>query len=266
MLTNYHMHSTFSDGKNTPEEIVLTALEKGFVAIGFSDHACAVYDSECCIKDTEGYIAEIKRLKEKYKKDIEIYLGIEEDVFSSVDEKQFDYLIGSMHYMPVGGVYHALDASRARQQACIDALYGDTLRFAETYFRTFCDYIMMRKPDIVGHFDLITKFDEKEAPLFLEDNRYRRIAQNYISEVADCDCLFEVNTGAIGRGYRTTPYPDAELLHILMVKDAKIILSSDSHSAETIDQSFPEMRKYLRDIGFRHAWCLLHGEFKKYDL
>ena len=185
MLTNYHMHSNFSDGKHSPEEMVLAALEKGFVAIGFSDHGYAAYDLSCCIKDTEGYIAEITRLKEKYKKDIEIYLGVEEDVFSAVDEKRFEYMIGSMHYMPVKGEFHALDASRERQQACIDALYGDTLRFAENYYRTFCDYILLRKPDIVGHFDLITKFDEKAAPLFLEDHRYRRIALNYMKEVLD---------------------------------------------------------------------------------
>ena len=31
-----HMHTTFCDGKNTPEEIVLYAIDKGFSAIGFS--------------------------------------------------------------------------------------------------------------------------------------------------------------------------------------------------------------------------------------
>ena len=33
------MHTTWCDGKNTPEEMVAAALEKGFGAIGFSSHA-----------------------------------------------------------------------------------------------------------------------------------------------------------------------------------------------------------------------------------
>ncbi len=38
MLANYHTHTTYCDGKNTPEEIVLCAIEKGFTSIGFSGH------------------------------------------------------------------------------------------------------------------------------------------------------------------------------------------------------------------------------------
>ena len=76
MLSNLHTHSTFCDGRNTPEEIVLAALEKGFSSIGFSGHAYTPFDLRYCMKNTEGYIREIWRLKEKYGKDIQIYLGI----------------------------------------------------------------------------------------------------------------------------------------------------------------------------------------------
>jgi len=124
----------------------------------------------------------------------------------------------------------------------------------------------LRKPDIVGHFDLITKFDEKDVPIFLDDHRYQRVAEKYLSEVVKCDCYFEVNTGAIGRGYRTTPYPAENLLQILYQYDARIILSSDSHSVQTLDQSFGETKAYLKDIGFRHAYALYNDEFTKYEL
>ena len=73
MITNLHTHTTFSDGKNTPEEIVLTALEQGFCSIGFSDHAYTSYDISYCMNDEKGYIKEVRRLQEKYKKEIEIY-------------------------------------------------------------------------------------------------------------------------------------------------------------------------------------------------
>ena len=40
---NLHTHSTFDDGKNTIEETVLSAIEKGFDSIGFSGHAYMYY-------------------------------------------------------------------------------------------------------------------------------------------------------------------------------------------------------------------------------
>ena len=72
MLANFHTHSSFCDGKNTPEEIVVAAIEKGFTSLGFSGHAYTPFDTRYCMKDTDSYVLEIARLKEKYRKDIQI--------------------------------------------------------------------------------------------------------------------------------------------------------------------------------------------------
>ena len=95
---DYHIHTKFCDGKNTPEEMVLSALQKGFQTLGFSAHGYTVSDSSYCLKDVEGYIKEINRLKGKYKNDIEIYLGIEEEIFHPVQRENYDYIISSSHY------------------------------------------------------------------------------------------------------------------------------------------------------------------------
>ena len=70
MITNLHTHTTFSDGKNTPEEIVLTALEQGFCSIGFSDHAYTSYDISYCMNDEKGYIKEVRRLEHLLSREI----------------------------------------------------------------------------------------------------------------------------------------------------------------------------------------------------
>ena len=57
--TNFHTHTTFCDGKNTAEEVVLSAIEKGFSAIGFSGHGYTPFDLRYCMQDMEGYIKEI---------------------------------------------------------------------------------------------------------------------------------------------------------------------------------------------------------------
>ena len=64
-LQNLHQHTTFCDGKNTPEEIVLEAIKKGFGAIGFSGHCNMSYASYCMsLEQTAQYKQEVTRLKE----------------------------------------------------------------------------------------------------------------------------------------------------------------------------------------------------------
>ena len=260
-LSNFHTHSTFCDGKNTPEEIVLTAIQKGFSAIGFSGHGYTPFDLRYCTKDMEGYIREVERVKDKYAGQIEIYLGAEEDAFCPVDRSRFSYLIGSSHYYLVEGKYLPIDSGLDYFKACLDAFANDTRKMADTYYRQFCDYILRRKPDIIGHFDLITKFDECHTPYFLDDPQYEAIAETYLLKAMQSGSIFEVNTGAISRGYRKTVYPGEQLLYLLKREDAKLILSSDSHAAETIDFYFAEARRYLYDIGFRHVYTLSGGKF-----
>lgn len=266
MLSNLHTHSVFCDGKSTPEEIVLAAIDGGFTSIGFSGHGYTPFDLSYCLRDTEGYLAELDRLRSVYGKKIEIYRGLEEDAMAPADRSRFDYIIGSSHYLCIRGEYHAIDSGREYFEACLAAVGGSVTALAETYYTAFCDYIKKRRPDIIGHFDLITKYDEQDPPRLLNDPEYRRIALRFVAEAATADCLFEVNTGAMARGLRTSPYPSEELLHYLKACDARLILSSDSHVASTLGFAFAETERYLYDIGFRHVYALVGGEFVKRPL
>ena len=261
MKSNLHTHSSFCDGKNTPEEVVIAAIGKGFSTIGFSGHGYTDFDIRYCIKDVEGYQAEIKRLKEKYKGEIEVYLGVEEDAFCYVNRGDYDYIIGSSHYYKVNGEYYPIDSNPERFKTCLELFDYDAERMAEDYYGKFCDYINKRKPDVVGHFDLITKFDEIGESLFLKNANYNKTVEKYIETVADSGCVFEVNTGAISRGYRQTPYPAENLLHVLKKQDARLTVSSDSHSIETLDFGFDEAKHLLRDVGFRKIYHLHGGGF-----
>ena len=263
MLANFHTHTTYCDGKNTPEEIVLYAIEHGFSSLGFSGHGYTGFDRRYCMKDTVGYISEITSLKEKYKKDIQIYLGIEEDAFAPVNRCDYDYIIGSSHYFYVDGVYYPIDSNYNYFKKCIEVFNGNTIKLAEAYFSSFCKYILKRKPDIVGHFDLITKFDEMDESRFLNDREYLNISKKYIKEVLKKDVVFKVNTGAISRGFRNKPYPHQELLHTLKCNDSKLMLSSDSHNIETLCYAFDETREMLKDIGFKYVYLIYDKELKK---
>ncbi len=263
MLANYHTHTSFCDGKNTPEEIVLYAIEKGFSSIGFSGHGYTPFDLRYCMKDTTGYIEEISRLKDKYGKKIEIYCGVEEDAFSHTNRENLDYIIGSSHYFYVQDKYYPIDSNYDYFKKCLEVFDYDIIKLSETYYHTFVSYITDRKPDIVGHFDVITKFDEIDTQLFLNNSEYLKIAQKYIKIAAESDVIFEVNTGAMSRKIRKTPYLGEDLLYTLKTQGSKVILSSDSHSVETLNYCFDEMEYMLKDIGFDCVYELCKGDFKK---
>lgn len=266
MLSNFHTHTIFCDGENTPEEMVLSAIEKGFDALGFSGHGYTDFDLRYCVKDIEGYIAEIGRLKEKYKGKIEIYLGVEEDAFHPADREKYDYIIGSSHYFYKNGEYYAIDSSHEYFKKCLEIYDNDILAMATDYYTAFCKYINERKPDIIGHFDLLTKYDELDNMQFLSNPEYNAIAEKAVLEAVKAGSIFEVNTGAISRGLRTTPYPAKNLLQLLFKHNAKLILSADSHKKSTIDCCFSEATQMLKEIGFTHLYTLKGGKFVEYEI
>lgn len=263
MLTNLHTHTEFCDGKSTAEEMVLSAVDKDFSSLGFSGHGYTDFDLSYCMKDTAGYIAEVQSLREKYKDKIEIYLGVEEDAGCLQRRQDFDYIIGSSHYVTRGGVYLHVDSSPEWLEKCVALFGGDANAMAESYYSNFVTYIMKRKPDIIGHFDLLTKFEEKATDRFLKNHEYHKIAEKYIREALRADCMFEVNTGAISRGWRTAPYPHENLLRIIRAEGGRITLTSDCHHADNLDCFFAEARKMLRDMGFEYLYVLYRGEWVK---
>lgn len=263
MISNVHTHTVFCDGKSTAEETVIKAIEKGFTSLGFSGHGYTSFELGSCMKDETGYINEICRLKKHYADKIEIYLGTEEDAFAPVDRSKYEYIIGSMHFMRRHGEILPLDIGMEYMKRCFEAFNKDPVLMAEQYYSSFHDYLIYRRPDVVGHFDLITKYDEATEPMFLGNPECDRIAERFIEKVARSGLLFEVNTGAIARNLRTLPYPAKNLLHVLKREEADIILTSDCHNAELLDCWFDDAKHYLYDIGFRELTVLCNNKFTK---
>lgn len=245
---NFHTHCTFCDGKNTAEEMVLAAIDAGLETLGFSSHSYTFFDESYCIKKNEQdkYIAEIHRLKEKYNDKIEILCGIEQDYYSEESTDKFDYSIGSVHYLKFDDEYVPVDEGSDKHIYAINKfLNGDTLAFAELYFETVADVVNKTNCDIIGHFDLISKFREKQ-PIFDETSpRYINAWKKALDKLIPTGVPFEINTGAISRGVRTTPYPTPEMIDYIKSKGGKLIMSSDTHSKDSVTCCFDKYEHLL---------------------
>lgn len=254
ILEDFHTHTTFCDGKNTPEEMVLAAIEKGMPRIGFSGHSYLRFGLDYCMQGggEENYRKEVLRLKEKYKDKIKVYLGIEQDIFSPPVSEEYEYVIGSVHYLPLGDEYIPLDHSAQEMIDAADKYFGgDRTAFAEKYFELVSEVVEVTKADIIGHFDLITKFDEKSNVFDHSDPRYIAAWKKAVDKLLTYNIPFEVNTGAISRGYRSTPYPSPEILEYIYEKGGHVIMNGDTHAAVNLCCQFEKWAPEVEKIGFK---------------
>ncbi len=252
---DFHIHTNFCDGKDSPEDVVKTAVDMGLKKIGFSSHSYTSFDDGYCMneKDTENYLKEINRLKLKYQDKIEIYCGIERDYYSDVDTSEFDYVIGSVHYVKHGEKYLSVDLSKDDFVNNAKEYYnGDYFDFARDYFDILSNVYSKTKCNVIGHFDIITKFNEDNSLFDENDERYKKLALSCVDKLINNNVIFEVNTGAMSRGYKTTPYPAEFILKHIAQKGGKICLSSDTHSKDNLCYKFEELYQYLKDLGFKN--------------
>lgn len=88
--------------------------------------------------------------------------------------------------------------------------------------------------DIVGHFDLVTKFNE--VSMFFDENdpRYIEAWQKAMLKLLPTVKCFEINYGAVNKGLRSRPYLSPSMQQFLLGHGGTMILSSDSHSIATV--------------------------------
>ena len=254
--SNIHTHSTFADGRDAPEAMVRAALALGFHTLGFSEHGHADYDDNSMPLGVEPvYRAEITRLKAKYAGQIHILMGYEHDWLSPLDVSWYDYYIESVHYVAARGGLYCVDNTLEKLLTAARELYGgDMYALCRDYFHTVCQSIEGTGAAVLGHIELIMKFNERRDLFDDADPRYLGPALECAELAARSGRLVEINTGAIARGYRTQPYPSAAMLRRIRECGGRIILTSDCHNSDYLDCGFARVTGLARACGFRTAW------------
>lgn len=237
MSFDLHTHTTYSDGADSPEEMILAAIALGMEKIGISDHSYTAFDPNGCIQKEriQDYRREILALKEKYAGKIKVLLGIEQDYYSSQPTDGYDYVIGSVHYFKFGDEYIAVDQTPEIQRSAADKYCGgDFYKLCEVYYSTVADVVEKTGCDVIGHFDLIKKYNRGNKLFDENSERYREIVIPALDKLISSGKIFEINTGALARKYRDDTYPSPEWIEYIKARGGKFILSSDSHKKETL--------------------------------
>lgn len=260
MFSSLHNHSTFCDGKNTPEEMIVSALKAGITDFGISRHSDAseILQNETFTEDE--YLTALRRIQKENCLPINFYVGVEEDLFMPVkDRSKYDYVIGSTHYVKKGDTLYAIDHTEDIFLRGINEVFGgDAYAYCEQYYRQVLS-CAKKKPDILGHFDLLRKCGGKFIDF--SSKKYRDIALSCAEECVKA-VIFEVNYGAIPRKRLIEPYPTDEILRYIRQKGGRVTVSTDCHDESFIAFGLAEGEEKLRSLGFKEIMVYKSGKFE----
>jgi histidinol-phosphatase (PHP family) len=241
--TDYHIHTTFSDGKAAPEEYLKAAESAGLSEIGFSEHiALFAENKDWCMDpgNTENYLTYLKTLKEKSVKikvrsalEVDYYPGKEKELEEFLSRFELDYRIGSVHYLGEMSVDNGPEFYEGKN---VDRLY-------ENYFASVIEAVSSGLFDIIAHCDLIRIFGYK--PSYDPEYLYAELA----SKMRSCNVTFEVNTNGRNRPLGDF-YPDRRFLKIFRQKGVAVCVNSDAHMPSRVAQHFDEAYQLLREAGY----------------
>ena len=159
--TDYHVHTTYSDGKSIPEDYIAPAVVAGLKEIGFSEHLNLIdYDAVGTMNfsGVEKYLKHLTDLRDSCN-EIKVKIGFEVDFFPGEEKKlgrilpslDVDYLIGAVHYMGDSVVDFSPEFYKGK----------NFNRLFEVYFEMVIEAVSSELFDIIGHCDLIRMFGYK---------------------------------------------------------------------------------------------------------
>lgn len=241
--TDYHMHSSYSDGRSDPEDYIAPAIAAGLSEIGFSEHLNLFKTLDVGNMNPVNisqYISHIETLRNNVK-NIKIKIGLEVDYFAGKEKEihdylsalPLDYIIGSVHYLGEKTVDVGPEFYEGKS---IDRLF-------DLYFDSVSAAASSGLFDIIGHCDLIRIYGYK--PSSDQEPHYRKLARTMKTH----DVAFEVNTNGRNRPLADF-YPDRRFLHIFREENVPVCVNSDAHMPSRIGQYFDEAFELLRYVGF----------------
>lgn len=228
--------------------------------------------------DLPEYLAEIQRIKEKYGHLLEIYVGLEIDYLDQTynasipyfRDMSLDYRIGSIHFMPIS------DILIEENMVCIDGSFrdyamgvknhfdGDIRLLVKRFYESTMCMIEAGGIDIVGHIDKVYMNGCKYTDFDLDAPWYRKPFTACLEYIKEKELMVEINTKTLTtKGYT---FPHKNYLSLLQSMDIPVMVNSDCHYPDLVNDGRPEAFELLRQAGFKSTRELVKGQWQDIPL
>ncbi|HVP03204.1 MAG TPA: histidinol-phosphatase [Solirubrobacteraceae bacterium] len=259
MLTDYHVHLRPDDPDATPERYFTAAnaeryreaaAERGIQELGVSEHiyrfseALTIWDNglwrEFARDDVDAYCAFVRE-------ETDLRLGIEADfvpgredrVASFLERREWDYVVGSIHFVGQGALDH--------EDYDIWGMGQGPEKVWATYFTWLGELARTGIYDILAHPDLVKHWGRRRP---FPEGDLRRFYELAMDGIAESGIAIEVSTAGLRKPVGEI-YPARAFLEMCLEAGCAVALSSDAHTPEQLGYGYDEALEWLADLGVR---------------
>lgn len=279
MITNFHTHSTFCDGKSSIEEMILSAIDNNVAQIGISSHAPLPFSTKWNLKDLntlEEYLEVIKQYKSIYQNKIEIFAGLEADYIPKISTEfqvfrenfDLDYLIGSIHLVriPESEDLWFIDGKEKNDIMQLNTVFGSSVQKAVIhYFKQLKEMVCTQKFDIIGHFD---KIKHNPVNKYFDENEkwYKDEILSVLTLLREKGIIMEINTRSNYHCGRTDMFPSLWIIRIAAEMNIPIMINSDAHHVDEIVAGYDNAMQMVKTAGITKQVFLNNGQWEEIGL
>ena len=242
-MKNYHTHTKrCMHATGNEEEYILNAIQTGYTVLGFSDHTPWHYNSSFVShmrmreEELEDYVNTLRQLKEKYKNQIKILIGLECEYFpgymdwlnETIQKYKLDYIILGNHYDDTDetGIYFGSIIGDKELRKYVD----NCIKGLETGL-----YSYIAHPDLANHIDIHSEY-------------YYTQMKRLCDKCKGLDIPVEFNLlGFISK----RNYPNDVFFQIAKEVENKVIIGVDAHTSGSLatKEYYDQALLYLDSLG-----------------
>jgi histidinol-phosphatase (PHP family) len=257
MRIDYHTHhARCGHASGSLEEYVQQGIRLGLDQLGLSDHMPLLHvnpadyypEMAMPMEELPRYVEECLELKERYRGQIDIRVGLEGDYIEGWERQiediivsyPWDYVIGSVHFL---GEWDVTDFRQVHHWEGKDVLsvyrayYDAVARAAATGFY-----------DIMGHLDVIKRFGHK--PAAEQEEELRALEEDALAAVARSGRAMELNASGLSKPCAEM-FPGRRMLEEAYRLGIPVIVGSDAHQPEKLSEHLDKAQSLLYEVGYR---------------
>ncbi|MDQ0231059.1 histidinol-phosphatase HisJ [Metabacillus malikii] len=267
MKMDGHIHTPYCPHgtKDSLKDYIEQAITENFTSITFTEHAplptsftdpTPKKDSAIELDEIENYLRDLERVKQEYKNDISINIGLEVDYIQGFEHeitqflnaygKHLDDSILSVHFLKLAGQYYCMDydehvfSEMVQQAGTLHALHN--LYYEEVY-NSITSNLGVYKPKRIGHITLVRKF-QKLFPITFSVNDW---IEKILNAIKKENYELDFNVAGLRKEYCGEVYPDLTIAKAAQQQRIPLIYGSDAHSARDLGKNYTYYHQLTTD-------------------
>ncbi len=270
MLTDYHLHLRPDEvgvaeqyfTQENAERYLAAAEEQGIEELGVSEHIYRFkealelwghpYWRDQAKDDLAAYCEFVRTTPLRLGVEADYIRGAEDRIEELLDNHDFDYVVGSVHYLGEKG---AVDDRRYD----VWESFPDADSIWSEYFEWQAELVRSGLFDIVSHPDLVKIWDDRPAP----QRDFRFHYEPLVEALAESEVAVEVSTAGLRKPVGEI-YPSRALAEMCLEAGAEFALSSDAHAPDQVGFGYEQAIEFLGELGVERI-CVFEGRRRRLE-